>query len=115
MYKSVDIGKRIKTQRELLGITREELAEKIGITPRFCYDLELGLKGMSVQTLYKLVETLHVSSDYLLFGEQKEEQGVAAGISLLKACPVDKRQFLNKIISTYLQALKPSMEEEDIV
>ncbi|MCI5512232.1 MAG: helix-turn-helix transcriptional regulator [Eubacterium sp.] len=91
------------------------MAEKIGITPRFCYDLELGLKGMSVQTLYKLVETLHVSSDYLLFGEQKEEQGVAAGIALLKACPVDKRQFLNKIISTYLQALKPSMEEEDIV
>lgn len=78
MYKSVDIGKRIKTQRELLGITREELAEKIGITPRFCYDLELGLKGMSVQTLYKLVETLHVSSDYLLFGEQNIPAGIEA-------------------------------------
>ena len=28
MYQSVEIGKRIKKQRELLGITREELSEK---------------------------------------------------------------------------------------
>lgn len=90
MYQYVEIGKRIKNQRELLGITREELAEKIGITPRFCYDLELGLKGMSVQTLYGLVQSLNVSSDYLLFGEAKESQGVAAGLSMLEACPVEK-------------------------
>lgn len=114
MYQSVEIGKRIKKQRELLGITREELSEKIGITPRFCYDLELGLKGMSVQTLYKLVQVLHVSADYLLFGEPEETQGIATGISLLEACPVDNRNYLNKIISIYLQALKPGTDNADM-
>ena len=34
-----EIGARIKSQRELLDITREELAERLDITPRFCYDL----------------------------------------------------------------------------
>lgn len=101
-----EIGSRMKKQRELQGLTREQLAEKLDITPRFCYDLELGLKGMSVSTLSKLSETLNITSDYLLFGEDREEQGLAEGISLLKSCPVQKRSYLNRIISEYNRALK---------
>lgn len=41
----LSIGKRIQQQRELMGYTREELAEMADITPRFCYDLELGQKA----------------------------------------------------------------------
>lgn len=101
-----EIGSRMKKQRELQGLTREQLAEKLDITPRFCYDLELGLKGMSVSTLSKLSESLNITSDYLLFGEDREEQGLAEGISLLKSCPVQKRSYLNRIISEYNRALK---------
>ena len=101
-----EIGSRMKKQRELQGLTREQLAEKLDITPRFCYDLELGLKGMSVSTLSKLSEVLNITSDYLLFGEDREEQGLAEGISLLKSCPVQKRSYLNRIISEYNRALK---------
>lgn len=108
MSRSIEIGKRIRAQREILGITREELAEQIGVSARFCYDLEMGLKGMSVTTLYKLVDILGVSSDYLLFGETPKDTGCAAGISLVESCPPEKREYLNKIISCYLQALKDS-------
>ena len=101
-----EIGSRMKKQRELQGLTREQLAKKLDITPRFCYDLELGLKGMSVSTLSKLSESLNITSDYLLFGEDREEQGLAEGISLLKSCPVQKRSYLNRIISEYNRALK---------
>lgn len=106
MTQSQEIGPRMKKQRELLGLTREQLAEKLDITPRFCYDLELGLKGMSVSTLSKLSETLNITADYLLFGENGEEQGLAEGISLLRTCPVQKRSYLNRIISEYNRALK---------
>ncbi len=44
MIDLVELGNRIKKQRELLGYTREHLAELVNVTPRFCYDLELGLK-----------------------------------------------------------------------
>ena len=51
---SILIGERIKKQRLLIGYSREKLAEMVDITPRFCYDLELGNKNMSVNTLLKL-------------------------------------------------------------
>ena len=50
----VMMGERIKKQRKLNGYSREKLAEMADITPRFCYDLELGLKNMSVNTLCRL-------------------------------------------------------------
>lgn len=48
-----EIGSRIREQREYLGLSREAFAEKIGVTPKFCSDIELGLKGMSLPTLCK--------------------------------------------------------------
>ena len=46
-----EMGARIRTQRELLGYTREKLAEKLDVSPKFCSDIELGVKGMSLNTL----------------------------------------------------------------
>ena len=66
----VEMGGRIKKQRLLMGYSREKLAELVGITPRYCYDIELGLKNMSTQILCNLAVSLNVSTDYLLFGQQ---------------------------------------------
>ena len=41
------MGQRIRNQREFLGYTREQFAELIEKTPKFCSDIELGIKGMS--------------------------------------------------------------------
>lgn len=101
-----EIGARIESQRELLGITREELAERLDITPRFCYDLELGHKGMSVSTLIKISKELNISTDYLLFGDPKENFELAEFLSLIQECPLEKRQSLNKIISEFIHAVK---------
>ena len=46
-----EMGARIRTQRKLLGYTREKLAEKLDVSPKFCSDIELGVKGMSLNTL----------------------------------------------------------------
>ena len=56
-----EIGSRIREQREYLGLSREAFAEKIGVTPKFCSDIELGLKGMSLPTLCKISKVLHLS------------------------------------------------------
>lgn len=62
------IGKRIREYREKLGYTREQFAEKIEISVKFTADIELGKKGMSLDTLIKICETLSVSADYLIWG-----------------------------------------------
>ena len=58
-----EIGLRIRRQREFLGYTREQFAEMIDITPKFCSDIELGVKGMSVPTLCRVAEVLQLCTE----------------------------------------------------
>ena len=53
-----DMGARIRAQRERLGYTREQLAEKLDVSTKCSSDIELGIKGISIQTLAKLSDLL---------------------------------------------------------
>lgn len=99
------IGKRIRNQREYLGYTREELAERLDVTPKFCSDIELGLKGMSVQTLCKISIELGLSTDYILFGFGKEAD-TSPAILMLQQCPKDKLCYIEEIIKSYMKAIE---------
>ena len=70
----VSIGGRIRRQREFLGYTREHFAELLDVTPKFCSDIELGVKGMSVQTLCRISEVLRLSTDFILFGRENANE-----------------------------------------
>lgn len=105
----VGIGKRIRKQREFLGYSREALAEKIDVTPKFCSDIELGIKGMSVPTLCRISNVLNLSVDYILFGSSSFEEEIPS-INMLKKCPEEKRSYLEDIIKTFLLAI----EKEDL-
>jgi transcriptional regulator with XRE-family HTH domain len=62
----IDVGRRIKERRLALKLTRERLAYMAKISDKFLYEIELGRKGMSAETLYKLATALEVSADWLL-------------------------------------------------
>ena len=109
---SVLIGERIRKQRQLNGYSREKLAELVDITPRFFYDLELGLKNMSVNTLYKLSNALHVSVDYILKGTSDSSNTYDSFIGMISLCPANKLDHLEKIIAHYIQAVRPTSECE---
>ena len=38
-----EMGLRIRKQRKLLGYSREQLAEALDVSTKFCADIELGL------------------------------------------------------------------------
>lgn len=63
---NISIGNRIKKKRLELMLTRERLAQMANISDKFLYDIEVGKKGMSAETLYKLTKALAVSADWLL-------------------------------------------------
>ena len=65
----VEIGKRIKEKRKHAGLTRERLATMSCISDKFLYDIEVGNKGISAETLHKISKALGVQTDWLMEGE----------------------------------------------
>ena len=60
------LGKRVKAQRKLMGMTQEELAELAGISSSFMGHIERGTRKMSIETLVKISDALKLSCDMLL-------------------------------------------------
>lgn len=99
------VGGRIRRQREFLGYTREIFAEKIDVTPKFCSDIELGIKGMSVPTLCRIASVLMLSADYILFGTAGQDEPSPAA-RMLEQCPPAKRRYAEEILKTFLMAVE---------
>jgi transcriptional regulator with XRE-family HTH domain len=51
-----------------LGLTQEDVAEKLGISPAFYCHIENGNKNTSVDLLFRISEFYNVSVDYILCG-----------------------------------------------
>ena len=98
------IGARIRKQREQFGYTREVLAEKLDVTPKFCADIELGNRGMSVQTLCRISQVLKLSTDYILFGASKESQTFSE--TLLRHCTPSEQKYAEDILKLFLAAME---------
>ena len=70
---NVEIGLRIQEIRKERNMTREDLAEKAEISTKFLYEVEIGKKGLSAESVYKISQALSISCDYLLTGEGKNK------------------------------------------
>lgn len=73
MKKDLDrqIGNRVRLKREEQKLSREKLAECIEISPQFLAQIELGRRGMSSVTLFKLCSALSTSADYIVLGREE--------------------------------------------
>ena len=98
------IGKRIRQQREYLGFTREQFAEKIDVTPKFCSDIETGVKGMSVPTLCRIAKALRLSTDYILWGKDSREDPDSV-MMLLESCSETERIYAEQLLKVFLTAM----------
>lgn len=64
-----DIGKRITSIRESLGMTRSALAKKLGISGQYLGQVEKGKYTLSLDKLKLLCKYTETSADYILFGK----------------------------------------------
>ena len=67
------LGKRVKLQRVMAGITQEELAEKTGVSCSFIGHIERGEKKASVETLVSLCNAMRITPTVLLQDSLEEE------------------------------------------
>ena len=69
---NIQIGERCRQARDAAGYTQEQLAELIDVSTQFLSDAERGVTGMSVSTIIKLCTVLSVSTDFILLGQNSE-------------------------------------------
>lgn len=105
------IGSRIRKQREQFGYTREEFAEMLNVTPKFCADIELGNKGMSVQTLCKISDILKLSADYILFGSDRQAYSFPS--QLLQHCTPMEQKYAEDILKTFVLAMDSKRKDHE--
>lgn len=98
------IGLRIKEKRKLLGYRRDEMAEYLGVSDKFCADIENGDRGMSLSTLNKISEFLFVSTDYILFGDVKKTD-ISELVEIFKFCPKNKIRYAEDILRIYIKSI----------
>ncbi|MBR2467024.1 MAG: helix-turn-helix transcriptional regulator [Clostridia bacterium] len=72
-----EMGKRISTKRRELGITQEQLAERMDVSIQMISNLEGGKKAIRPENLVKLCAVLSTSADYILTGKRAEFENIA--------------------------------------
>lgn len=69
-----EIGMRIKEQRNNIGLTQQDIYEKIDISQNHYSRIENGHAGMSIEILMQLSEILNITTDYILTGRISNEK-----------------------------------------
>lgn len=106
------IGSNIRTERLSRGISMEELAEMLEISPAFVGLIERGQRGASVKNLIKISKIFSISIDSLIseedtssisskVGESKKDDSVSMKRETVKSLLYDLNEAeLEFIIST---------------
>ena len=106
------MGRRIRQRREVLGMSREDLARRLDVTSKFIADLEYGDKGTSVKNLYRLKQILGLSVDYQMDGDRSDlteeeprrllNENIMGSLSV---CNVKQLQVMEKIARLYIEGV----------
>lgn len=64
--KKIQIGKQFQSIRRALGLTQEQVAEKLELAPRYISDIERNKTKGSLDTFVKLCNIYNVSPSFVL-------------------------------------------------
>lgn len=102
-----NLGTILRALREEKGFTREWVAEHSDTGLRHLAAIELGQKNPSVDTLYRIIRCIGVSSDCVFYPELSGKGSNLSEICRLAATCTEKQQ---KLIISFIRML---MEQND--
>ena len=106
IYRKTEVGNCIRERRRSLGLTQEQLAEKIDKSWRFMVDLERGKVGMSIETLLHLCAVLKTTpNDLLLFDKTVHDSEWTWVLDALSHAPDHVRASAIDILRAYLRSV----------
>lgn len=83
-----ELGEKIKRVRKSRGITQEQLAEMIDISPRSLSNIEVGGCFVKSETLEKIIDALNITTEELFANEH-----IKSNVELLK----DIDSYINQV------------------
>lgn len=105
------VGENITKQRQKLGLSQKELAEKLTITQDAMARMEKGKIAPKMARLQGLADTLQCSVTYL-FRTQNEatEERAAAITDILKSLPPEGQEALVELVANAARVMKKQTE-----
>lgn len=104
----IALGQRIRDLRRKRGLTQEQLAELADLSTPYVSHLERGSKKASLAVLVRLAESLEVTADQLLSGNQAADQTAfyPEVQDLLGDCSVLERVVLIEIVCATKRSIR---------
>lgn len=106
LYDRTAAGLRIRGCRERLGISRQEMAQRIGKAEKYYADIERGYCGMSLDTMIDIADSLGLTLDYLVRGKDPENAGIsqeaAKVLFYLENCSESRQKKAAELLKVYL-------------
>ena len=108
---NVEVGQRIKKQREMAGFTQEQLAEMLNLGVKHISAIECGAAGITLATLQKICRALSVSSDAIVMGDTGSNDARAL-TDRLERLPPRQYQIAEEMLCKLLEAFAIGNTEE---
>ncbi len=96
------LGKRIREERQRLGLTQAELAEDINISDTYMGAIERGERSLTLDTLVRLVNRLGVTVDYMLADSVMDnDSNILEQFKQIIDCqPLERKQMAINVLRT---------------
>jgi transcriptional regulator with XRE-family HTH domain len=99
------IGQRIKQAREIIGLTQEQLAEKVNLSTSHMSVIERGVKPPKLETFVEIVNVLKVDANSILADVLSvSNEIVSSQLSIrLSALSATQQKKILRIMDTLIQ------------
>lgn len=101
------LGKRIKEQRDKLGLTQDNIATSADIANNTVSNIENGKTKVSLPTLVEIANCLETSVDYLLYDslDYADHVSVKCINDILDKCDSNEKRIISETIISLYKAL----------
>ncbi len=100
---NVLVGTNIKREREKAGYTQDQFSELLGIGSKSLSSIERGVVGVSLTTLLKICEILHISANVILL-EQSQKNNTDSIVAQLEKLSPEQFDIASDVITSLLKA-----------
>ena len=102
------VGANIKREREKAGFTQDQFSELLGIGSKSLSSIERGVVGVSLTTLLRICDILHICANVLLYESTQENDAQSIALQLEKLSP-EQFEIASDVIANLIKAF--SMKE----